>query len=66
NEDAFRKPARDGAWDLVIFDRCSPAKEAGVTMFTRLSVHWADRITATSNSYVLLKSSSVSALGRAF
>ena len=38
--------------------------KAGMVRFTRLSVHWAERITATSNSYGSLKTSSVSASGR--
>jgi hypothetical protein len=27
NTDAYRQPARNGAYDLVIFDRCGPARE---------------------------------------
>jgi hypothetical protein len=28
DDNKYRKPARDGAYDLVIFDRCAPATEA--------------------------------------
>src|SRR5262249_11531520 len=27
DEEKYRKPAREGAWDLCIFDRCAPEKE---------------------------------------
>jgi hypothetical protein len=27
-KDAYRKPARNGTYDLVVFDRCAPAEEA--------------------------------------
>ena len=39
---------------------------AGVTIFTRLSVHCADKITATINSYGELKCNSLLASGKSF